>query len=372
MAKVKLKDIASFSKGSQINGDDLIENGNYDYLNGGINPSGKWNEYNVNANSITISEGGNSCGYVNYMSSPFWCGAHCYYLFDVKCNVKYLYYALKSQQERIMKLRSGACMPNIKKNDIGNFEFEFDERTDIQLEIAATLDKVTALIDMHKRQLELLEELVKSRFVELFGDPVHNSLQLSVMPMTEVCEIIDGDRGKNYPKQEDFFEEEYCLFLNAKNVTKNGFDFTDCMFITKEKDEVLRKGKLVRGDVVLTTRGTLGNLAFYTDSVPFDNVRINSGMVILRMKKEVIDEVFFMEQFRMQVEDIKRSVASGSAQPQLPISMMNKINVIMPNLESQQAFSAFVTQTDKSKSSIQQSLAKLETLKKSLMQEYFG
>ena len=123
---VKLKDIASYSKGSQINGDDLIEAGVYEYLNGGINPSGKWNEYNVDGNTITISEGGNSCGYVNYMINPFWCGAHCYYLFDLKCSPKYLYYALKGHQNDIMRLRSGACMPNIKKKDLGDFSLSID------------------------------------------------------------------------------------------------------------------------------------------------------------------------------------------------------------------------------------------------------
>ena len=91
MSKIQLKDICSFSKGSQINGDELIENGEYDYLNGGINPSGKWSNFNVSGDTITISEGGNSCGYVNYMPNPFWCGAHCYYLYDLRCNVKYLY-----------------------------------------------------------------------------------------------------------------------------------------------------------------------------------------------------------------------------------------------------------------------------------------
>ncbi|MEG0597905.1 MAG: restriction endonuclease subunit S [Oscillospiraceae bacterium] len=122
--KVMLKDIAAFSKGQQINGDELFDDAPYAFLNGGINPSGRWPEYNVSANSIAISEGGNSCGYVNYMDAPFWCGAHCYYMFDVKGNTKYLFYVLKSQQERIMRLRSGACMPNIKKRDLAEFEIE--------------------------------------------------------------------------------------------------------------------------------------------------------------------------------------------------------------------------------------------------------
>ena len=196
----------------------------------------------------------------------------------------------------------------------------------------------------------------------MFGNPIYNSLNLPILPMTDVCEIIDGDRGKNYPKQEEFYDNEYCLFLNAKNVTQNGFDFSNCMFITKKKDDLLRKGKLIRGDVVLTTRGTLGNLAFYTDTVPFDNIRINSGMVILRMNTEIIDELFFIEQFRMQVDNIKRSIASGSAQPQLPISTMNKIGIIMPNIMEQKNFAAFVTQVDKSKFAVQKAFNKAHFL----------
>ena len=74
--RVKLSDITNYSKGIQINGDDLIVDGEFTYLNGGINPSGRWNASNVNGNTVTISEGGNSSGYINYMTEPFWCGAH--------------------------------------------------------------------------------------------------------------------------------------------------------------------------------------------------------------------------------------------------------------------------------------------------------
>jgi type I restriction enzyme S subunit len=172
---------------------------------------------------------------------------------------------------------------------------------------------------------------------------------LPTEPMTTVCAIIDGDRGKNYPKQDEFSDTGYCLFLNAKNVTATGFSFENRMFITKEKDNALHNGKLERGDVVLTTRGTLGNLAFYDDSVPFKNVRINSGMVILRMNKSVMTEVFFMEQFKLQLQSIKGKIASGSAQPQLPISTMNKIRILLAPMALQEQFAAFVKQTDKSK-----------------------
>lgn len=218
-----------------------------------------------------------------------------------------------------------------------------------QIECSKILEKVYSIIQNRKQELQKLDELVKARFVEMFGDPEINSMNLPVKPMTEVCEIIDGDRGKNYPTQEEFSDEGYCLFLNAKNVTSNGFSFENCMFVTKEKDELLRKGHLNRGDVVLTTRGTIGNLAFYDESVPYENVRINSGMVVLRMNHEIVSERFFIEQFKMQIGSIKEKIASGSAQPQLPISTMNKIVVLMPSVKQQQVFTDFVKQVDKSK-----------------------
>ena len=240
-----------------------------------------------------------------------------------------------------------------------------------QKRIAAILDKVDVLISLRKKQLQKLDDLVKSRFVEMFGDPVNYKGSLSVLPMTDICTIIDGDRGENYPKQEDFSISGYCLFLNAKNVTKNGFDYSNCMYISKAKDDVLRKGKLQRGDIVLTTRGTIGNLAFYSKDVPFDHVRINSGMVLLRMKG-MMEEQFFIEQFRMLLDDIRLSIASGSAQPQLPISTMNKIMMIVPNKEKQRQFVEILEAINKTKSSIQAGLDKLEQMKQALMQKYFA
>ena len=284
---------------------------------------------------------------------------------------EYLYYFLKGKTDYLNSLGRGATFKEISKSIVENIEIRLPALEE-QKQIARQFGEIYRLISLRKQQLAKLDELVKARFVELFGDAEHNERGLPTSPMTELCEIIDGDRGKNYPKQEEFSEEGFCLFLNAKNVTSNGFSFENCMYITEEKDKILRNGKLSRGDVVLTTRGTLGNLAFYDESVPYEHMRINSGMVILRMKRDRITERFFIEQFKMQLASIKERIASGSAQPQLPISTMNKIVMLVPDVELQNQFAAFVKQTDKSKLTVQQSLDKLELLKKALMQKYFG
>jgi type I restriction enzyme S subunit len=293
-------------------------------------------------------------------------------VFD-KCEVDKSFFV--HQVQNILKKAEssahGATMKHLTKPVFDALPFYLPPLEE-QRRIAALLDKVSDLIAKRQAQLDKLDLLVKSRFVEMFGDPEGNNLGVSLKPMTEICTIIDGDRGKNYPAQDEFTPNGYCLFLNAKNVTTNGFSFENCMFITKEKDELLRKGHLDRGDIILTTRGTIGNLAFYDDSVPYENVRINSGMVILRMNHDLVSERFFIEQFKILLSSIKEKIASGSAQPQLPISTMNKIMMLIPAIEQQKEFSRFIEQIEKSKLTIQQSLDKLETLKKALMQQYFG
>jgi type I restriction enzyme M protein len=154
-------------------------------------------------------------------------------------------------------------------------------------------------------------------------------------------EIIDGDRGTNYPKKEDFTPSGYCLFLNTKNVRSDGFNFSDTEFIPKAKDEALRKGKLQRGDVVLTTRGTIGNTGLYDDSVEFDHIRINSGMLIFRPDQHKLSSAYLFHFFQSQTFSSQRdAIVSGSAQPQLPIRNLNEAKLPLPPLATQRAIVA--------------------------------
>ena len=123
---VMLSEICEISKGKQINGEFLSEKGKYYVMNGGTEPSGYYNNYNVEANTISISEGGNSCGYVQFNTSPFWSGGHCYTILEIADNVDnlYLYHFLKSKENDIMKLRIGSGLPNIQKKDLAMFKIK--------------------------------------------------------------------------------------------------------------------------------------------------------------------------------------------------------------------------------------------------------
>lgn len=121
---LKLGQIVEIIKGQQVNGTDLLEQGDYYVMNGGTTPSGWLKTYNTECNTISISEGGNSCGYVQYNTSRFWSGGHCYslrILHPQKTLDLYLYHFLKWQEENIMALRIGSGLPNIQKKDLLRF-----------------------------------------------------------------------------------------------------------------------------------------------------------------------------------------------------------------------------------------------------------
>ena len=163
-----------------------------------------------------------------------------------------------------------------------------------------------------------------------------------------VINIIDGDRGNNYPKESDFYDDEYCLFLNAGNVTKNGFNFSNKSFITLKKDNELRNGKLRRNDVVLTTRGTVGNVALYDDSISFENIRINSGMVINRVKSNKLLPQYLYQFMQSSIFDFQVKKANfGSAQPQLTKKGIAKFNIAYPSIKEQRKVYNFLSLLDK-------------------------
>ncbi len=345
MSKIQLKDICCFSKGSQINGDELIDNGEYDYLNGGINPSGKWSDFNVSGGSITISEGGNSCGYVNYMPAPFWCGAHCYYLYDLRCEVKYLYYALKSQQDRIMKLRSGACMPNIKKSDIGSFTFEYTEDTGVQSIIVSNLDKVTHTIDLCNAILEKLDLLVKSRFVEMFGDPITNSKGWKMVDLGELTSVGSSKR---------IFEKEYVEsgipFYRTKEIVElsKGNPITTELFIPEKRYAEIKKqyGVPKKGDLLISAVGTIGVIWIVDGENDF---YFKDGNLIQVDGTNRFNSSYMKWLLEYLIADYKKQMSAGTAYAALTISGLSKMQVYDVPIDLQQQFAAFVEQTDKSK-----------------------
>ena len=215
-----------------------------------------------------------------------------------------------------------------------------------QIRIANKLDNLLAKVDAAQTRLEKIPSLLK-RFRQAVlaaatsGELTREWRELESLPawsyitLNEGFECIDGDRGPNYPKKGDYLENGDCLFLSTKNVRQYGLSFNETVYISKEKDKQLRKGKLSRNDVVITTRGTLGFVGLYDDSVPYENVRINSGMLILRKKTDFEGKfvVYLISSPNFQKEIDKKQ--TGSAQPQLPANIIKEFLLPLPSIEEQ-------------------------------------
>ena len=164
-----LENVCDIKKGEQFNKEDLNEIGLYPCLNGGISPSGFSEKYNTDENTITISEGGNSCGFVNFMKTKFWLGGHCYkILLFKKISLMYFYQLLKFNEQNVMNLRVGSGLPNIQMKSLKRFTIKISTSESEQTKIANFLSAIDSKIDMENQLLQKLEEQKKYLLQNMF------------------------------------------------------------------------------------------------------------------------------------------------------------------------------------------------------------
>ena len=166
--KVQLKEICIINKGKQLNKTNMINDGKYYVLNGGKTPSGFTNSWNVPENTISISEGGNSCGFVNYNVQKFYCGGHCYYLTNISDEIDplLLYHCLKMNENKIMNLRVGSGLPNIQKKDLEKYKLYIPTKN--HEKITYLLNNINLKIDLNKEKLNHLKQFKKGLLQKMF------------------------------------------------------------------------------------------------------------------------------------------------------------------------------------------------------------
>lgn len=338
--------------------------------------------YSFDTEAILIA-GNGDVGNSKIYKGKFEAYQRTYVLDDFKDDIKYIYYYLIGNLKRILvKSKSGSTMPYIRKGDLANLQIPLSPPP-IQQKIVRILDIIQRAVEMQDKIIELAKGLKKSLMAKLFREGAPSFSRGRKLKKTEIgeipenwemvnfgqfertkIEIIDGDRGINYPKNSEFSKEGYCLFLNTKNIPSDKFDFSECNFITKEKDELLRKGKLQAGDIVLTTRGTVGNAAIYNEKVSYENMRINSGMIILRNTgKNFLTKFVHLLLIGPIIQKQFKNYGSGSAQPQLPINVLQKIDLIKPPLPEQREIAEILSTIDRK--------IGIEQKKKGLYEELF-
>ena len=281
----------------------------------------------------------------------------------------YLKYVLQSPDivEQFEKKKQGVAQLNISLKDIGDFVIPL-RTAEEQKSIVATLDKVSGLIALRKEQLAKLDQLVKSRFIELFGDPETNPYGWKQTTVGEVCSsIVRGPFGSALKKE--FFvepnETTYKVYEQKHAIQKSATIGT--YYITAEKFDELRRFECVAGDILMSCSGTMGEL--YQLPEGCEKGLINQALCKFTLNKKILPIVFltYMKQTIGKLETKGSGIQNIAA-----VSYVKAMPINLAPMEVQEQFAAFVEQTDKSKLTIQQSLNKLELLKKSLMQQYFG
>lgn len=299
-----------------------------------------------------------------------------------KIESKYIHYVLQSESfmDEMKGLQRGASYPAVTDSDVKGYEVPIPPLEE-QKQIVDLLDKTFAAIDQAKanveKNLQNAKELFQSKLNEIFTQK-GEGWEERKLGDESLVKMIDGDRGKNYPKKSDFFTEGHCVFMNTGNVRPNGFDFSNVMFITEERDNLLRKGKLQRDDVVMTTRGTIGNLGWFNKDIKYDNIRINSGMLVFRVNPEKILPEFLYTVFRSPLVTKQIvEMTSGAAQPQLPIKTLVHFNIpIHSDLSKQKEMVSKIQEMelfqDKLIQVYNRKITSLDELKKPILQKAFS
>ena len=292
----------------------------------------------------------------------------------LRCNQavysRYLFYFCQSETfiNRMTAQATGASYPAVSNSIVKNCEIPLPERNK-QKEIADILDKVTGLISLRKQQLAKLDELVKARFVEMFGNPKDNKKGWNRVPLKKVAEVRGRVGWKGYKKED--LQESGPLVLGATHLTENGnIDLSSPVYLSRDKYEESPEIMLHRNDLVFTQRGnTIGKVGLVKEDI--GEATINPCVLILRptnIHPIYLDVYFIMDEVK---KDMWR-LNAGSAQPMITQKGISEYLLMLPPIELQNQFAAFVERVDKQKQTVQQSLEKLKLMKKALMQEYFG
>ena len=283
-----------------------------------------------------------------------------------KCDVnrEFFVYAVRHKLKEMESKTHGATMKHIVKKDFDNTLIPFPTLNE-QGKIAKLLDTVATIISARQQQLQKLDELVKSRFVEMFGDMVHNPNNWKKVNLGSVCDVRDGTHDS--PK---YFSEGYPL-VTSKNVTSGRIDFADCSLICKEDyNKINERSKVDFGDILMPMIGTVGKPVIV--DVDADFAIKNVALIKFYENSKVIN-IFVRALLQSDYFDcVVISKIRGGTQKFISLSDIRKLEICLPPMDTQNEFAAFVEQTDKSKVAVQKALDEAQMLFDSLMQKYFG
>ena len=282
---------------------------------------------------------------------------------------EYLYHFLRAKTNYLNSLGRGATFKELSKGIVENVLIPLPAIEE-QHHIADLFASVEELIQTKKQQLDLFDELVKSRFIELFGSLNDNEKGLDIVSIEELCTLIKDGTHQTPTYTED--KQNGFKFLSSKDVMTQKICWDDIKYIPAELHEKLYATiQPQRNDILMSKNGVNYGVAAVNDTDEIFDIYVS--LALLRPRTDMVNPVYL--RCVINNPDTKRQFDSsikGIGVPNLHLGEIKKTKVLFPPIDKQNEFVAFVEQTDKSKLAVQQSIAELEELKKSLMQKYFG
>lgn len=327
---VTLKDIATLKRGYDLPSNSRIQGDIPIYAANGQN--GTHNEAKFSGPGIITGRSG-TIGKVHFSGGAYWPLNTALYVTNFNGNdPKWIYYML--QAFKLERFVQGAGVPTLNRNLVHGELIPIPPLAE-QKRIAAILDKADAIRRKRKQAIQLADDFLRSVFLDMFGDPVTNPKGIKLSKFSSIAEFINGDRSSNYPSGSDLIAQGV-LFLNTKNIVKNQLDFKNQTFISQEKFDSLSRGKLQRGDLVITLRGTLGSCAIF--DTEFETGFINAQIMILRCKEKVLPEYLHALLTTKSFHSMLQRIGQGAAVPQLTATQLKSLNLPIPTIELQKKF----------------------------------
>lgn len=286
-----------------------------------------------------------------------------------KINNKYLYWFLKGNTEYLNSLGRGATFKEISKEIVANIKINIPliER---QLDIAEQFEKINMIVQSYRQELKKLDELIKARFVEMFGNPVFNDKSWPQKNLGEITVKIGS--GATPKGGKESYGTEGITLIRSMNVHNGQFEYKDLAYISDEQASHLDNVAIEKGDILLNITGASVARCCV---VPFEVLpaRVNQHVCIIRCKNSILPEYLNYLLIDDNYQGLLWKIAgSGATREAITKQQVERLQIIMPPLQLQEKFVVFVKQTDKSKVAIQKALDKAQLLFDSLMQKYFG
>ena len=351
--------------GTKIPTSEYLENGKHPIIDQGQNDiAGYYDSDNGLFKDVPAIVFGDHTRVVKYVNKPCFLGADGVKLLcpvDKDINCKYLFYQL-----------SYADIPNTGYNRhfkwVKALNFKIPS-SDEQNHVVEVLDKVTSLISLRKQQLAKLDELVKARFVEMFGDAKLNPNNLPCCSLSEcIVFLTSGSRGWS-----QYFTDSGEYFITIKNVKNCKITLQDVQCVTPPDNAEAKRTRVQENDLLISITADLGRTGIVTKEIAEHGAYINQHLTCIRLKQDKLNPLYvayYMESDAGKEQFIAKNQSAVKAG--LNFNAINSLKLMVPPLALQNQFAAFVERVDQQKQTVQQSLEKLELMKKALMQEYFG